>query len=137
MYLNGKGESMKFIILLIMLFLHIVDDYYLQGVLAKMKQKQFWQENAPDKLYRYDWIIALIEHAFSWTFMIMLPITYLTITKGTDYITVYKLVFVFNVVIHTIVDDLKCNKKKINLIIDQVIHVIQVIITWIVLIFFN
>ena len=28
--------------LLFMVFLHIVDDYYLQGILASMKQKQWW-----------------------------------------------------------------------------------------------
>ena len=29
----------KLFVLLVMLFAHIVDDYYLQGVLASMKQK--------------------------------------------------------------------------------------------------
>lgn len=59
-----------------MLFCHIVDDYYLQGILASMKQKKWWQENAPDKLYEYDYLIALLMHGFSWAFMIMLPIAY-------------------------------------------------------------
>ena len=27
--------------------MHIVDDYYLQGILAKMKQKSWWKEVAP------------------------------------------------------------------------------------------
>jgi len=123
---------MKTITLLTMLFLHIVDDYYLQGVLAKLKQKKFWQDNAPDKLYRYDWLIALIEHAFSWTFMIMLPITYF-IVQNSQYanITIYMIVFILNVIIHAITDNLKCNKFKINLVIDQVIHITQVVITWI------
>lgn len=30
---------MKLFVLFSMFFLHIVDDYYLQGILAKMKQK--------------------------------------------------------------------------------------------------
>ena len=38
--------------LLLMIFCHIVDDYYLQGWLALAKQKKYWQENAPDKLYK-------------------------------------------------------------------------------------
>ena len=38
---------MKYIILIIMIFLHIVDDFYLQGVLAKFKQKDWWKENYP------------------------------------------------------------------------------------------
>jgi len=62
-------------ILLAMIFCHIIDDYCLQqGCLSKLKQKKFWEENAPQKMYRYDYIVALIIHAFSWTFMMMLPI---------------------------------------------------------------
>ena len=38
--------------LIIMVFLHIVDDYYLQGVLATMKQKDWWIKNAPNKKYK-------------------------------------------------------------------------------------
>ena len=88
---------MKIIILLIMLFLHIVDDYYLQGILTKLKQKSWWEENAPNKLYKHDYIIALIEHAFSWTFMIMLPFTimYVTGIKEFPYYA-YIGLFVFN-----------------------------------------
>ena len=61
-------------LLLLMIFLHIVDDYYLQGILASMKQKEWWHKAAPEKMYRYDYIVALIMHGFSWAFMIMLPI---------------------------------------------------------------
>ena len=61
-------------IILAMIFCHIVDDYYLQGGLTSMKQKKWWQENAPQKLYKYDYIVALIMHSMSWSFMIMLPI---------------------------------------------------------------
>ena len=42
---------LKMFLLFAMLFLYIVDDYYLQGILASMKQKKWWKENAPDKLY--------------------------------------------------------------------------------------
>ena len=43
--------------------------------LASMKQKSWWQkqEQYTDK-YKYDYIVALIMHSFSWAFMIMLPI---------------------------------------------------------------
>jgi hypothetical protein len=57
-----------------MLFCHIVDDYYLQGILALMKQKTWWKKQTLNSLYKYDYIMALCEHAFSWTFMIFLPI---------------------------------------------------------------
>jgi hypothetical protein len=68
----------NFFVILLMIFCHIVDDYYLQGILASMKQKKWWQENAPDKPYKYDYIWALIMHSFSWAFMIMLPIAFKT-----------------------------------------------------------
>ena len=125
---------MKIIILLIMLFLHIVDDYYLQGLLAKLKQKSWWKENAPDEMYKNDYIIALIEHAFSWTFMIMLPFTITYLTKSKEIpIILYTQIFVWNCTIHSIIDDLKANRYAINLTADQTIHIIQIIITWIIL----
>ena len=57
-----------------MCFCHIVDDYYLQGILASMKQKSWWtkQESYEDK-YKNDYIVALLMHAFSWSFMILIP----------------------------------------------------------------
>lgn len=64
----------KAFIVLWMIFFHIVDDYYLQGWLASAKQKKWWEENAPQPLYKYDYIWALLMHSFSWAFMIMLPI---------------------------------------------------------------
>ena len=91
-----------------MIFLHIVDDYYLQGILASMKQKKFWKENAPDKLYKYDYIWALIIHSFSWSFMVMLPIAFV---KGFDLDIWFFVVFALNLIIHAITDDLKANKN--------------------------
>lgn len=124
----------KIIILLTMIFLHIVDDYYLQGVLAKMKQKSWWEENVPDSLYKHDYIVALVCHAFSWTFMIMLPITYM-IYNGyfknvTHILYFYCFALIANISIHMVVDDGKANAKDINLIQDQLIHLVQIIVTW-------
>lgn len=115
-------------LLLAMIFCHIVDDYYLQGVLAKMKQKKWWEENSNNKKYKYDYIVALICHSFSWTFMIMLPIA---IFKEFDLGILY-ILYPINCVVHCITDDLKANKLKINLIADQSIHLFQIILTWLV-----
>lgn len=115
-------------ILLLMLFCHIVDDYYLQGWLASAKQKKWWEKNAPDKLYSKDYIMALICHAFSWSFMIMLPIALAT---NWDMGWLF-LAYPVNMGIHMIVDDLKANKLKINLIVDQLIHVFQIGITFLI-----
>lgn len=120
--------GIKILILLLMIFMHIVDDYYLQGWLASAKQKSWWEKNAPDKLYKFDYIVALFMHSFSWSFMIMLPTTVYLLFIGGVW---YPMLYLSNLVIHMFVDDLKANKKKINLIQDQLIHIIQIIITWI------
>lgn len=116
-------------IVLLMIFFHIVDDYYLQGWLASAKQMKYWQENAPDKMYKYDYIWALIMHSFSWSFMIMLPIAYI---QHFNIRLLFLIMFSVNLGIHALVDDLKANKRKINLWIDQIIHLCQIIITAII-----
>lgn len=123
----------KLFILIAMIFCHIVDDYYLQGWLALAKQKQWWVQNAPDKLYKYDYIAALFMHSFSWTFMVMLVPTIKVMLFGGIW---NPLLFLGNVMIHMFVDDLKANKKQINLIQDQSIHMLQIIWTWLCMIVF-
>ena len=113
-------------VLILMIFCHIVDDYYLQGWLASAKQKQWWKDNAPDELYRFDYIWALIMHSFSWSFMVMLPIAHaidFNISGG------FIICFIFNIVMHALTDDLKANKKVINLWVDQLIHMMQILTT--------
>ena len=123
----------KILLLLAMIFLHIVDDYYLQGWLASAKQKSWWQQNAPDELYKYDYIMALFMHGFSWAFMIMIvPTVYALITTtniGNTSLAV-ALVFLMNLCIHMTVDNAKANLKKINLVQDQLFHLVQIAATW-------
>ena len=113
-------------VLLLMIFCHVVDDYYLQGWLASAKQKKWWEENAPEKLYKNDYICALLMHSFSWSFMIMLPIAYFQSFRIS---LLHLIVFYVNIVIHAVVDDLKANKRTINLWTDQIIHVVQIYLT--------
>lgn len=113
-------------IVLLMIFCHIVDDYYLQGWLASAKQKKYWKENAPEKMYKYDYIWALLMHSFSWSFMIMLPIAYV---YSFDLNVLFLVLFLVNMAVHAFVDDLKANKRKINLWTDQLIHLSQITIT--------
>ena len=119
----------KIFILIAMIFLHIIDDYKLQGILASMKQKKWWKEQKEYKsMYKYDYIIALLTHSFSWSFMIMLPIAFVLIFD----IGWWAIAYVINMIIHGVVDDLKANKFKINLITDQSIHLVQIIVTWLI-----
>ena len=114
-------------VFLLMIFLHIVDDYKLQaGVLAYLKQKSYWQENAPEPLYKFDYIAALIMHSFSWTFMIMLPIA---IVQKFNIDNAFCVMFGINMLTHALTDNLKANQKKINLVFDQFIHICQIILT--------
>ena len=117
---------MNLFIILAMIFCHIVDDYYLQGWLASAKQKKWWEENAPQKLYNHDYIMALIMHSMSWSFMIMLPIALL---MSFNVSILFVIVFILNAVIHALVDNLKANKLQINLITDQLIHLLQIFVT--------
>ena len=113
-------------IILCMIFCHIIADYNLQGWLASAKQKSYWEKNAPDEMYKHDYICALVMHSFSWTFMIMLPLMYAVDFKVDSFLL---FLFVINILMHTIVDDLKANDKCINLWQDQLIHMCQITMT--------
>lgn len=112
-------------VVLFMIFMHILDDYKIQaGVLAYLKQKEYWRENAPKKMYRFDYIAALAMHGFSWSFMVMLPIA---IVNHFDVDSVFFVVLILNAFIHSVVDDLKANRGVLNLCQDQFIHIVQII----------
>ena len=123
----------KIFILIAMVFCHIVDDYYLQavGVLAMMKQKKWWEKEAPDKMYRFDYLVALAMHSMSWAFMVMLPIAAYMEWVPSD---LFIILFAVNAVLHGVVDHTKANLLKINLIVDQAIHMAQIIVTYMILI---
>ena len=134
---------MKYILLLpIVLFLHIVDDFHLQGILANMKQRKWWTNQATGNLvsrdkfmkkYGNDYKICLLFHAFSWSFTISIPyliLIYINLTKNG--VIFYLTQLFINTLIHAYIDDLKANKFKINLIQDQIAHLLQIILTFII-----
>lgn len=118
-----------------MLFFHIIDDYYLQGILASMKQQSWWKKNCIkplyEKYYKHDYIIALMEHAFSWTVMINIPIIVYTYMNSIQInAIVFIILFILNWIIHAMTDNVKANLFEINLIQDQTIHIMQIMMTW-------
>lgn len=125
----------KCFVFILMLFLHIVDDYCLQavGVLSSMKQRNWWKKEAPQAKYRFDYLAALLMHSFSWAFMIMLPISAYMKWNPTQ---LFYVLLIVNVVVHGVTDHVKANLLKINLIVDQTIHLIQIIVTYLLLITF-
>jgi len=120
--------SSKFV-LLSMVWLHIVDDFVLQGILAQLKQKSFWKGKGD--MYKFDWLVGLFMHSFSWTFMIMLPIAFY---HGFFVDAKFLLIFLSNMIMHGVIDNLKCNQFKINLITDQSMHLIQIVIAYTIMI---
>lgn len=117
------------VLMITMIFCHIVDDFYLQGILAKLKQKSWWEENYPDEKYEGDYVVALIEHSFSWAFMVMLPILGHMFWVGNVNGDFYFFAVMVNMIIHSHVDNLKANELKIGLMVDQICHVVQIVMT--------
>lgn len=112
-----------------MFFLHIVDDYYLQGILASLKQKSNWEKmDGYSEFYKHDYIAALLAHSFSWSFMVHCPIVFYF--NGNFSIMNYFLSLIAQAVIHAFIDNEKANKKNINLVFDQVLHSLQICLTW-------
>ena len=116
-----------------MLFMHIVDDYYLQGVLAQMKQKSWWEKNHPDPMYKNDYKVALAMHAFSWSFMVSLPAAVYMIVHVQS-ISMWFVCWIFVCAWnHYMIDDGKANKKEYGLVIDQFLHIIQIVAGWLMM----
>ena len=125
----------EIIMLLAMIFLHILDDFCLQGVcLSNLKQKKWWEENYPQEMYKKDYSQAMITHAFSWSFMIFIPVMVYLYFKGilwTFEPIIFIFFFLFNLSAHAIIDDMKANHNLINLCQDQKAHMVQIFITWV------
>ena len=75
------------------------------------------------------YIIALIIHAISWSCMIMAPAILFKLPNVNLLMII--VLFIFNVGTHANVDNQKANLHKINLIQDQLMHLGQIIWTWI------
>lgn len=115
-------------ILLAMLFLHVLDDFHLQGILAKMKQKKWWKEQKGFKdLYKDDYKTALLMHCLSWSIIVTSPFWLTRIDQNALMLIVFA-----NAAIHYWIDDLKYNQMKISLETDQMMHIIQIYITWLI-----
>lgn len=126
-------------ILLLMILGHLFADYTLQGWFCNGKQEIWWREQCADecnleferrwKKYRHDYKCALFEHGLYWSLVTFLPLFFWMDLPDLTLVAVV----VVNTIIHAIVDDLKANKLKINLIQDQLLHFGQIIITWVVI----
>lgn len=110
-----------------MLFLHVLDDFGLQGIMKDLKTKAWWRKQTADPKYAYDYVPALLCHAFSWAFMVMLPLAALQDFRPDG---AFFACLVLNVAVHAWVDDMKANRLKINLVQDQLCHMAQIAATF-------
>ena len=118
-----------------MILCHIIDDFVLQNKFTFLKQRTWWikacnDDGLPYEKYKNDYIMALFEHSLEWSIAIMLPIIFLCNVSGWLMLGSVAI----NTIIHFIVDNAKANQLRLNLMQDQLIHFIQIIITWIILI---
>lgn len=115
------NTSLPFPSLLLLCFLlHVIADFNLQGILANFKQRQWWKDNYPQSLYKNDWIVSLAIHSLSWSILTFLPFC-------TD--KHFFPVVMAQAIIHFVIDHLKANRLCINLITDQMLHLIQILAT--------
>lgn len=128
-------------VLLLMVLCHIIDDFVLQPVcLSNLKQKSWWEEKfshyawEKDKIYKNDYKMALLMHALSWSIMIHLPIMFIW-TSVPEFVILISVCV--NCLLHAFIDDKKANKKVINLVDDQCAHLIQILVTFIILLVFK
>lgn len=114
-------------VFLIMILLHIIDDFVLQPIcLSKLKQKSFWEPYVKDDdKYKFDYKVALVIHALSWAIMIHLPLMFIVSNEILVLISV-----IINTAIHAWIDDEKANKLNINLLVDQMLHLLQICLVW-------
>ena len=115
------------IVLILMLLAHFFADFHLQGILADMKQEQWWeQQERYNSKNKYDYLAALVIHSAEWTLWMMMPLMLLShIDLG-----VFLLLAAFNMVVHSLTDNIKANYKDISLVQDQVIHLAQIAFTY-------
>lgn len=92
-------------------------------------------------MYKNDHKAALIAHSFEWAFIMMLPLLYeiYFVCYNFEYYSVlaactYIILLCANTFVHYRVDDVKANRKTINLVKDQAIHLVQVSLTWLIFI---
>lgn len=118
-------------VFLLMIFCHLIDDFVLQDKFTYLKQKSWWvkvcrEDGLPFEKYKNDYKMALFEHALEWSIAIMIPVMIFISCPG------WLLLFlvVLNTIFHLIIDNMKANELRLNLIQDQLLHFLQIIITF-------
>lgn len=115
------------IVFILMLLAHFFADFHLQGILADMKQEQWWRkQEGYNSKYKYDYLAALVIHSAEWTLWVMIPLFFLPhIDLG-----IFLLLAALNIVVHSLTDNSKANYRDISLVQDQAVHLAQIAFTY-------
>lgn len=112
-----------YVALPLMLAMHVIEDFHIQGKMADMKQSSFWEKY--DSRYGGDYIPVLILHGIEWSVLVALP---LMVADGFQTSAGLVVLIFVNALLHSYIDHLKCNEFRINLIQDQAIHITQIVL---------
>ena len=120
-------NKLHVIVFILMLLAHIFADFHLQGILADMKQEQWWeQQEGYNSKYKYDYLSVLAIHSAEWTLWMMIP---LFLLPHLD-LGMFLLLAALNIVVHFLTDNSKANYRDINLVQDQALHLAQIAFTY-------
>lgn len=136
-------------LLAMMIFMHVIEDFHIQGILAQMKQKVWWYHSIQDSVrdsedrhgnkadldsesvtafvemrmrkYGKDYIVALLFHGFEWAFFVCIPLMYFVGLSLPGFVIMCAMA-----PMHSLIDHLKCNELAMNLIEDQAWHMLQI-----------
>ena len=126
--------------LITMIYFHIREDFNQGEFLSKYKQRANWlkDEIGKDDKYKNDYKACLLIHSFKWSFTIMIPLFVFMLIMDSAGVKIAPIpmsiiissYLIANTAIHYKVDDLKANKLSINLITDQMVHLLQIFGVW-------
>lgn len=125
----------KILVLFVLMYIcHYLADFVFQGQIALYKQRKWWRDNYNKKMYKNDWLISLFIHSITWTLAILLPGLLMGLLTNP---IIFIILFILNTLFHAYIDHLKCNMLCINLVRDQLYHMLQIIISFFIIIFLN
>ena len=132
--MNNANDTF-WILLMLCIYMHVIDDFVLQKpCLCDLKQKSWWEKQIGYGFsrsdYSHDYIMALFMHSVEWAIGMLLPMFLWTAYKGIPFDSLFFwTACCVNTVIHAFVDNMKANDLAINLIEDQITHLVQIVVT--------
>lgn len=114
-------------LILSMFLMHVIGDSIFQSITLSMKKRKYYWKDYND--YRnYLYIFYLLLHSFIWSTTIHFS---LILIMGIKIITrMFIISYIINILLHSVIDDMKANRKMIGMIIDQFLHSLQILLTF-------